>query len=670
MKLRGEVKCPMASAPRVKFKVYEHGDIGMRLVRQFIQLAPLLCLFAACDGIAAESPYRMEGIVADADTQEPVEGTTVQVLITSEPDPSQKVRKAITDREGRYSIELPAGHAWAWMLQPPSGYCSIESNPTEVFATSDERPIFRKNYQVHKGTSVSFLVRHPGLRENLPNTYVSLGQQRNNEYVHGFCELDAGALGTVTLLAPVGRFTVSCGDESQTFVAPQGIVVDFEQGFDPQAVSTEVEERENGTVVVHDARGRIATLANCKAIVSSRKLTIVIEVESIDSSSESTQLQGRVVDTDGRGVDGATATVAFYSSGGGSSSSQITATTDSNGDYEIVVPPISVGQKVGLVVTGEGYGGVDTRPMSLSADSDGVVQVAPITLRAGCSIQVRVTGADGEPVHGAVVEPSNGYAARTRIARTEKSGECLLTDLAPGLMRVSVQFGSQSASTKIPLDSGENELVVLRLSSRLSPSSDADAPKELAVLRAGIKAPDWSISQWTDGKDRELADYEGKVVVLDFWGIWCSPCINAIPAMKELHDRYKDQDVVFLGIHTAGTELPLVKRLLKQQDWELAVGLDVGEDIDSGVTVQRYGIKGYPSVVILDRDGVVVFNSNDVPKGGKIFMQQIEKIAKSAGLPWPIDKDATEEEALERMTQLQVVMHSRVIDEALKLQAE
>jgi hypothetical protein len=51
-------------------------------------------------------------------------------------------------------------------------------------------------------------------------------------------------------------------------------------------------------------------------------------------------------------------------------------------------------------------------------------------------------------------------------------------------------------------------------------------------------------------------------------------------------------------------------------------------------------------------------------------MREIEAMAKSAGLPWPIDKDATEEEAIERMTQLQVFMFSREIDDALKTQAD
>ena len=65
--------------------------------------------------------------------------------------------------------------------------------------------------------------------------------------------------------------------------------------------------------------------------------------------------------------------------------------------------------------------------------------------------------------------------------------------------------------------------------------------------------------------------------------------------MKELHSRYKDRDVVFLGVHTAGTDMALVKRLLKQQDWDLTVGLDTGDDIVTGETVRRFTFKAIPT---------------------------------------------------------------------------
>ena len=205
----------------------------------------------------------MEGVVTDADTQKPVANTTVQVLITSESEASQRIRKSLTDDDGRYSIELPAGHGWAWHLVPPAGYCSVESNPTEVFATTDDRPIFTKNYQIRRGFPIQFVVGYPDTLTTFPKTFVSLGQQKGNEYIHGSCELDEKGTGTVTMLQLTGKLNVYCGDEERTLVVPDGMAVDFEEGFDPRNVLSDVERQDDGTVIVRDGNSHVATLTNC-----------------------------------------------------------------------------------------------------------------------------------------------------------------------------------------------------------------------------------------------------------------------------------------------------------------------------------------------------------------------------------------------------------------------
>jgi thiol-disulfide isomerase/thioredoxin len=442
------------------------------------------------------------------------------------------------------------------------------------------------------------------------------------------------------------------------------MTANFEEGFDPRHVVSEVKRGDDRTVVVRDVNGRAGTLKNCDAAVSDDQLIIAINVDDVRSNDASTKLIGRVVDADAHGIEGAAVTLAFHSNGG-SASSQISATTNDKGEFSVGVPKLTAEQKIGLTITREGFGGLDTKPTDSASAHDGIVKVDTVTLKRGCSIRVRVVGPDGTPLHGAVVEPLNDYASRTRIARTGPDGECLLTDLAAGLMSVSGQFGKLATSAKIPLDQGENEPVTLKLAP-VATVPPTEQPQRQPALASGTAAPEWKIAEWTDGEDRKLSDYRGKVVVVDFWGIWCGPCIQAIPAMKELHSVYKDRDVEFLGIHTAGTDMALVKRLLKQQDWDITVGLDTGDDIVTGETVRTYAIQGYPSVIIVDRNGTIAFNSGDVPKDREAFMRDMETLAKSAGLPWPIDKDATEEEVLERMTKLQIVMYGRKIDEALK----
>ncbi len=616
----------------------------------------------------AQSPYRMEGIVTDADSQQPVASVTVQVLITSELDPALRIRKSQTGEDGRYSIQLPPGHGWAWTLLPPGGYCPVETNATELFTTTVDNPVFTKNYQVRKGVPVRLMVRYPKGLTDKPQTFVSLGQQTKNEYIHGYCELDDHGTGTVTLLQLAGEYVIHGADQNRTLVASNGMTVRFEEGFDPRAVLPEVKKENDGITTIRDAQGRVATLRRCDALVRDNQLTIAIDLKSAGDKNALTKLSGRIVDAESNGIQDATVTLAFHSQGG-SASSNVTAETDQRGYFSLGVPKLSAGQQITLSITRAGYGGMDTEPMPIEESSNQVLDAGTIKLDAGSSIRIRVVGPDGAPVHGAVVEPLNDYASRTRITRTGPDGECHLIDLAPGLMRISALFGQLSANTKVPLDPGENELIILKLAARTAVPV-ADIPKRPTPLAAGTAAPEWSIVEWTDGKQRKLADYRGKVVVLDFWGVWCGPCIHAIPAIKELQNLYKDQDVVFLGIHTAATDMTLVKRLLRQEEWNLTVGLDVGEEIVTGESVRRFAVNGFPTTIVVDRRGTIAFNSGDVPTDREVFMRDMEALARSAGLPWPIDKDATKEQVLERMKQLQVVMLSRRIDQALELHRE
>ncbi len=622
----------------------------------FIQTCSLLTVSLAW----AQSPYRMQGVVMDVETQQPVSGATIQVLIVSEDEPDRQTRKAISDDEGRYSIDLPAGHAQAWTLLPPDGYCAVKNYDTEAFATTLEKPIFTKNYEVRKGFPIKIAVRSSDKITIPPKTYASLRQQQGDDYFQGFLELDRNGTGTITLPKTTGKFQIFCGDEQGKLVAPDGMIVDFEDGFDPNNVLADITRHEDGTKTVRDANGLTATLRKCDPTVTNKQMAIVIDVHQESPEKVMTRLQGRIVDVHGEGIEGATVTLAFSWKDSGTIS-RFSTTTSDTGHFTVRIPRLRSGTKVALVITHDGFGGLVTKPMDLAGDTD----VGTIKLKAGCSIRVRVVGADGLPLHGAVVEPLNNYASRTRIARTGADGECLLTNLAAGLMKVSARFGTLNKLATIPLQPGENDLVVLKLAPPTRKDS-TNPPKYAPVLKAGTAAPEWVISEWTDGKHRKLSDYRGKVVVIDFWGIWCSPCVHAISAMKELYQRYQERDVVFLGIHTAGTDMALVKRLLKQKKWNITVGLDNGDDIVSGETVRRYGIRGYPTIMIIDRDGNISFNSEDTPQNRDALMRDMKSLAELAGLPWPIDKDATEEQIAERITRLQVVMFGRKIEEALK----
>jgi thiol-disulfide isomerase/thioredoxin len=552
------------------------------------------------------------------------------------------------------------GHAWSFGLYPPAGYVPADFDYLEMFATTQDQPVFHKDFLVRRGTAWKVELHAPAAAFPLGKTLVSGGQQQDRNYLSNHCELAAGGTGVLTLPDVGGDFAIRCGDIEYRLLVPEGMKLRWDKGFQSDRV-TAVKETDGG-YELRDADGHTATASGMKVETTGGGAKLIIEAK-LREAADNGAIVGRLVDANNQPIAGGRIVPAFYE-GQGSATSHLNTLSGADGQFRLEVPKRNMATKVSLVVTKDGYGGHDTEPQTIDFAQNGTVDFGAIKLAPAATIAIRVVGPNGEPLAGAVVEPLASYAARTEIARTDESGKCVLKNLAPGIEKVAARFGKLAVSTKLPLVEGENELLVLKLH---PPRTAAAQPAERPAvkLKAGDQAPEWQVAKWLDGQPRKLSDYRGKVVVLDFWGIWCGPCVTSIPSMKALHDKYKDRGVVFIAIHTAGTDVSLIERLLKQQQWETIAGVDQGDDINSGASVQAFGVRGYPTLFAIGPDGKVVYRSDEFEGDEAAAIKKIEEFARSIGLPWPLDKDATREEITERLKRLNVALHSREIERAL-----
>lgn len=113
------------------------------------------------------------------------------------------------------------------------------------------------------------------------------------------------------------------------------------------------------------------------------------------------------------------------------------------------------------------------------------------------------------------------------------------------------------------------------------------------------------------GKTFKLSDFNGKVILLDFWTTYCFPCIESIPELKELNDKYQ-KDLTIIGFNL-DTKKELWEEGLKRDNvpW---LNLSDGKGTFTGVGV-KYGIFAYPTYFFISREGIILgrfegFNKN------------------------------------------------------------
>ena len=121
----------------------------------------------------------------------------------------------------------------------------------------------------------------------------------------------------------------------------------------------------------------------------------------------------------------------------------------------------------------------------------------------------------------------------------------------------------------------------------------------LLLASSSASALDFSVKT-LDGKPLSSKDLRGKVVLLDFWGTWCPPCISAVPSLRELSRDMKGEPFVLLSVAVEEDDGP-VKQFVKryQMDWPQAWD-------PNAAFARQAGVSRFPTYILLSHDGKVL----------------------------------------------------------------
>ena len=128
--------------------------------------------------------------------------------------------------------------------------------------------------------------------------------------------------------------------------------------------------------------------------------------------------------------------------------------------------------------------------------------------------------------------------------------------------------------------------------------------------KGAVKAPDFTLAD-LEGNRVQLADYGGKVVLLNFWGTWCGPCRREIPDFIELMDKYQESGLEIIGVTLTSGPPENIQRFSDRMGINYTLLTDI-EVRETQTVTWEYGkatgrpINGIPTTFIIDREGYIV----------------------------------------------------------------
>ena len=124
---------------------------------------------------------------------------------------------------------------------------------------------------------------------------------------------------------------------------------------------------------------------------------------------------------------------------------------------------------------------------------------------------------------------------------------------------------------------------------------------QLVSTQIGFKTLNFEGQNFKTKSNISLDDYKGKYLLIDFWAVWCGPCIEEMPNLKALYDKRDQSKIEILGI-VGGSESDALEKAIAKHSitWPQILSDDKNE------ITNKYGIKSYPTTLLINPEGIIV----------------------------------------------------------------
>ena len=145
----------------------------------------------------------------------------------------------------------------------------------------------------------------------------------------------------------------------------------------------------------------------------------------------------------------------------------------------------------------------------------------------------------------------------------------------------------------------------------------------LPVPQKGFSAPDFTL-QTLDGEEVTLSEFNGQIVLINLWASWCGPCRAEMPALQNIHQKYKDQGVVILAVNVTYQD-----DIASAETFVNELGITFPILMDSNAEVAHlYQLRSLPTSFFVDKDGRITEVVIGGPMAEALLQSRIESLLK------------------------------------------